>query len=138
MLVEEAMTSSVRTLYRRDAAMLVWWGTRVEAVSAVSRLERRRKLTEGSAVSALARLGALARSWNEVQPVEEIRETAARLLRVHDLRAADAFQLAAALLASERRPSSLEFVSLDDRLSAAASREGFVLMPLPKKRRPGS
>jgi predicted nucleic acid-binding protein len=134
MLVEEASTSSVRAAYRRDTAMLVWWGTRVEATSAVSRLERQRKLTEGSAIGALARLGALARSWNEIQPVEEVRETAVRLLRVHDLRAADAYQLAAALLASERQPSTLEFVCLDDRLAAAARREGFTLTLIQEKR----
>jgi uncharacterized protein len=44
---------------------------------------------------------------------------------VHPLRAADALQLAAAVVAAERDPPSLEFVSLDDRLLEAASREGF-------------
>jgi hypothetical protein len=48
-------------------------------------------------------------------------------LRVHPLRAADALQLAAAFIAAERRPSSLEVVTLDDRLAAAARKEGFVL-----------
>jgi hypothetical protein len=44
---------------------------------------------------------------------------------VHDLRAADAHQLAAAFVAAESRPPSLEIVTLDDRLAAAATREGF-------------
>jgi hypothetical protein len=52
-------------------------------------------------------------------------------LRVHPLRAADALQLAAAYIAAERRPSSLELVILDDRLAAAARREGFVLLEVP-------
>jgi predicted nucleic acid-binding protein len=43
------------------------------------------------------------------------------------LRAADALQLAAAYVAAERRPPSLEVVTLDDRLAAAARKEGFVL-----------
>ena len=43
-----------------------------------------------------------------------------RLLRVHDLPAADALQLAAALAASEQSPESLEVVCLDTRLAAAA------------------
>ena len=111
--------------------ILAWWGTRVECISAVARLEREQKLSSTGAAAALAHLNNLARSWNEIQPVEEIRETAGRFLRVHNLRAADALQLAAAFLASERRPPSLEFVSLDDRLSAAAEREGFVLVPVP-------
>ena len=62
---------------------------------------------------------------HEVEPGEELRESAKRLLRVHDLRTADALQLAAAVYVAEARPSTLEFVSLDDRLLAAARREGF-------------
>lgn len=55
----------------------------------------------------------------------EANELAHRLLRVHPLRAADALQLAAATIAAERRPPTLTFVTLDDRLRAAADREGF-------------
>jgi uncharacterized protein with PIN domain len=35
------------------------------------------------------------------------------------------FQLAAAMVAAERDPATLEFLSLDERLDEAASREGF-------------
>lgn len=133
LLVEETTTSSMRALYVSDSVILAWWGTRVECVSAVARLERERRLSDTGVAAALAHLNALAVSWNEIQPGEEIRETAARLLRVHNLRASDAFQLAAAFLASERRPPSLEIVSLDDRLSAAAEREGFVLVPVSRR-----
>jgi hypothetical protein len=62
-----------------------------------------------------------------VLPVEAVRRTARRLLRVHDLRADDALQLAAAVVAAEGDPSSLEIVSLDDRLTEAARREGFIV-----------
>jgi predicted nucleic acid-binding protein len=44
------------------------------------------------------------------------------------LRAADALQLAAAFLAAERRPSTLEMVTLDERLADAARKEGFELI----------
>ena len=77
----------------------------------------------------MKRLRALGSAWQEIQPVEEIKETAVRFVRVHSLRAGDATQLAAAFLASERRPASLYFVCLDHRLRKAASREGFILMP---------
>jgi hypothetical protein len=56
-----------------------------------------------------------------------VREVARRYLRVHPLRAADALQLAAAFVAAERRPPTLTVVTLDDRLRAAAEKEGFVL-----------
>jgi uncharacterized protein len=65
-------------------------------------------------------------AWHEVEPSDEVRESAKRLLRVHDLRTAEALQLAAAFYVAEARPSTLEFVSLDERLMAAARREGFV------------
>jgi hypothetical protein len=48
-----------------------------------------------------------------------------RLLRVHDLRAADALQLGAALTFAEGQPDALGFVTLDGRLAKAAVREGF-------------
>ena len=54
-----------------------------------------------------------------------------RLLSVHDLRAADALQLAAAFFVAEARPSTLEFVCLDDPPLAAARREGFTTRTLP-------
>jgi hypothetical protein len=56
-----------------------------------------------------------------------VRDVARRLLRVHPLRAADALQLAAAYLAAERRPSTLEIVTLDERVRLAAAKEGFIV-----------
>ena len=62
--------------------------------------------------------------WAEVQPSDQLRAVATRLLRVHVLRAADALQLAAALTAAERQPASLEIVTFDERLALVAEREG--------------
>jgi hypothetical protein len=72
----------------------------------------------------------LANSWHEVDPSESVREVAIRFLRVHPLRSADALQLAAAFVAAQRRPASLELVTLDDRLGAAARKEGFAVFDL--------
>ena len=65
-----------------------------------------------------------------IDPSDVIRETATRFLRVHPLRAADALQLAAAFAAAERRPASLEIVTLDDRLADVAGKEGFAVFDL--------
>ena len=62
-----------------------------------------------------------------IRPSERVRQRALRLLRVHPLRAADALQLAAALVAASEEPADLELVSSDARLSAAARQEGFVV-----------
>ena len=110
--------------------MLVWWGSEVECVSALARLERNDALSPRSVMLALRRLGQLATAWHEIDPSDTIREAATRFLRVHPLRAADALQLAAAFLAAERRPASLEMVTLDDRLADAARKEGFAVIDM--------
>lgn len=46
-------------------------------------------------------------------------------LRVHPLRAADALQLAAALVSCGEDPHGFSFLTGDDRLRLAAEREGF-------------
>ncbi len=128
LLVGEARTEIVRPIAEDDPVMLVSWATVVECVSAIARLERDGDLTSEATLAALERLDAVAEGWNEVQPVEAARRAARRLLRVHRLRAADALQLAAAVVAAEGHPASLEVVTLDDRLVEAARREGFVVL----------
>ncbi|MGH7567607.1 MAG: hypothetical protein ACREL9_01365 [Gemmatimonadales bacterium] len=64
-------------------------------------------------------------AWQEILAGDAVRMTAQRLLRVHPVRAGDALQLAAAIIAAGHEPATLEFVSLDARLNEAASREGF-------------
>jgi len=73
--------------------------------------------------------GAEQSGWVEVPPLDRIRDAARRLVAVHDLRVADAVQLAGALTASANRPETLPFVTLDERLGVAARREGFRLLP---------
>ena len=128
LLVAESTTRSVQALARRDPDMLAWWGSRVECASALARLERDALLDRKDAALAFDRLKQLADAWHEIEPSEILRENALRFLRVHPLRAADALQLAAAFVAAERRPSSLEVVTLDGRLADAALKEGFELI----------
>ena len=109
--------------------MLVWWGTPIECTSAIARRERDDALTVADASICIDRLRALASAWHEILPEEPVRGLALRLLRVHPLRTADSLQLAAAIIASEHQPATLEFVSLDTRLNDAASREGFPVHP---------
>jgi predicted nucleic acid-binding protein len=125
LLVEEVLTDQIVELYRRDRTTVTWWGTRVECASALARVERLGGLELAEAGAAFDRLETFADTWHEIEPGEAVRETAQRFLRVHDLRAADALQLAAAFWASEVHPSTLEVVTLDDRLAIAAEREGF-------------
>ena len=123
LLVAEESTRRLQALAAKDSAMLVWWGSAVECISALARLERDGALSSPAMTLALQRLQQLSAGWHEIDPSDEIRETAARFLRVHPLRGADALQLAA-----ERRPASLEIVTLDDRLANVARKEGFALL----------
>ena len=131
LLMTEAATKTLQGHAAADPAMLVWWAAEVECASALARLEREGTLAEAAGIEAFDRLKRLASGWHEVDPSDSIREAAVRFLRVHPLRAADALQLAAAFIVAERRPSSVEVVTLDDRLAAAARKEGFVLVEVP-------
>jgi uncharacterized protein len=110
--------------------MTVWWATEVECASAIARFERDEEITRGASQRAFDRLDDLVRAWTEVEPAPVVRRSARRLLRAHELRAADALQLAAALEAAEGDAPSLELVTLDKRLADAARREGFSVVDL--------
>ena len=128
LLVQESRTNDARAALAVDAAIVTWWGTRIECTSAIARLERAAALTPRQAAQALAILGELASSWNEILPTDSLRLTACRLLRVHSLRAADSMQLAAATVMAGQRTNQVRFLAFDDRLREAASREGFVVI----------
>lgn len=128
LLTTDRTTPAVTAAFRADPDLIVWWATGLECLSALSRLEREGRLVGAPLNEAVHRLRELTRGWQEIEPAERTRETAQRLLRVHPIRAADALQLAAAIVAAEDHPASLPFVTLDDRLADAASREGFPIV----------
>lgn len=129
LLLDEQHSETCAQGLDEDPAMVVWWCTRVECVSALTRREREGTLTAEMMNSALEALDELAAGWSIVAPLDLIAQTARRLLRVHPLRAADALQLASALSACASRPQTVPFVCLDEQLRAAAQREGCVVTP---------
>jgi uncharacterized protein len=128
LIAEEPTRDYLLQLLEQDTDMLAWWGSPVEIASALARREREGSLTANQVTTALTAAHLLAESWHEVVPSDSIRRTAERLLRAHPLRAADSLQLAAALIAADHDPRSLEFVCLDVRLARAAQREGFLVI----------
>jgi hypothetical protein len=129
-LVDEPGSDRMRELADDGTALAVWWATRVECVSAIARRVRLSPTDARHAEEALDTLREAVAGWVEIPPTERLRDDAGRLVRVHDLRSADAFQLAAARAASDDLPETLPFVTLDDRLALAASREGFPVLGL--------
>lgn len=130
LLLDQEATALVTSLLTDDPEVVAWWGTPVECASAAVRLRREGRLTVAEEQRVLDLLGRLRDSWLEVMPSEEVRAQASRLLRLHPLRAADAFQLAAARIWAA--PSSeVDFVTFDERLGLAARLEGFRVLPGP-------
>lgn len=125
LLLEQPLSERSRQLHAADPGMVAWWGSSIECASAIARLHREDRLTAAEDRQARSLLTMLSASWFEVQPGDAVRAQALRLLRLHSLRAADALQLAAALEWGGSPPEG-QFVSFDERLNAAAEREGFV------------
>lgn len=127
--VSEPASQRISRILKEDESMVVWWASRVECVSALARRVREGSLAATAIRQSMIILDSLADTWSEVEPVPAVRSAAERLLRVHPIRAADALQLAAALLWAGSSPRDHVIVCLDQILRDAAAREGFTLLP---------
>ncbi len=128
-LLLEPGSDVMRELFADDPAISAWWATDIECASAIARRTRAGALEPADAAEAYTALSALARTWTEIPPSDGLRDSARQVVRMHEIRAADAFQLAAARAASDGAPESLPLVTLDERLALAARREGFPVLP---------
>lgn len=128
LVVDEPLSARARRLAQSGGAMVVWWGTATECLSALARREREAVLSPAAADQARALLTVLQQAWHEILATETVRAHAARLLRRHPLRAADALQLAAALTWAAGRPAASRLATFDQRLAEAARGEGFELV----------
>lgn len=127
--LKEPSSDLISRLAKKDEDFVVWWATRIECISAMSRRRREGVLSNDAEQRARSTLAVLAAAWSEVQPTERVRQRAERLLMVHPLRAADAFQLGAAILWTEEGTLASEFVCRDQNLREAALKEGLSLFP---------
>lgn len=125
LLVTEATSELRKHQYDADPWAVAWFGTLVEIESSLVRRQREGQLPAEVERAARNRLTEITKQWTEVIPTAEVRARAIRLLRVHQLRAAAAFQLAAALIFCREQPQHLPFLTADQRLRDAASLEGF-------------
>lgn len=124
LLVNEPDSLAREAALEQDHEIVVWYATQVELESAIAR-RRREGMPVVDERAARARLRLLVDAWHEIQPTAVLRDRAIRLLRVHPLRSADAFQLAAALVVCRDNPAGAAFLTGDARLREAAEREGF-------------
>jgi uncharacterized protein len=111
----------------RDAGVVAWWATAVEGRSALVRLRREGHLSDSAFRVSRERLSALLSSSKEILPTEAVRKIALLQVERFPLRAADALQLAAALVWCGEHPRGRWFICDDRRLTAAAAATGFAV-----------
>ncbi len=124
-MVAERATSRAERWLRTDPEVVVWTLTRVELLSALARRRREEPTASRRLLAARRELLTAWERWSEVTAVDIVRRHAERVVETHPVRAADALQLGAALVAAEENPAAIEFVTLDLRQAEAAEREGF-------------
>jgi predicted nucleic acid-binding protein len=86
-------------------------------------------LKENEFQRAKSRLQVLLDHAYEIIHLEKVKSRAARLLEVHPLKAANACQLAAALVVTQEDPARVKLITFDQRLMTAAKKEGFSVNP---------
>lgn len=128
-LLNEPRSEKIKNFLAEDQHMVVWWATIIECWSAISRLCREGYLTDEDENRVREILQILVASWTEIEPTAPVKQNAARLIKIHPLRAADSLQLAAAMVWAQGNPTDSEFVCLDERLRRAVNLEGFKLAP---------
>lgn len=110
-------------------ANFAWSFTEVEVGSVFGRLLRMGSLLPTEVASAEKFWIEIASGLQIVTRYDDVKKRAIRLLRVHPLKAADAMQLAAALVVTDENPDAMDFVTLDARLKTCAANEGFHVLP---------
>ncbi len=126
--VREPASAQARQLLRQYTKPVVWWGTYAEGWSAFERTYRQDVLDTLERETARRKLQLLATIWTEITPDGEIRRLTLELLEKYSLRTGDAFQLAAALVWCDEKPSRRIFICHDMRLAEAAQQVGFTVI----------
>jgi predicted nucleic acid-binding protein len=129
LLIRENSSEIVLKIIEEDPEMAVWWGTETECLSALARREREKQLSRHEVTAAEHDLSGILSGALEIMPSHEVRRHARRLLMTHPLRAADAFQLAAAMVLAGDQPSQVAIITFDQNLAICAQREGLITLP---------
>ena len=131
--VREPGAVSVRRWLKADAGA----ASRLSEVEVASALVRRAREGAFTAVERDRALASLTDDFASLIMVEftpEVMAGARALLLRHQLRAADAVQLASCLYLQREMKQPLPFVAFDVRLAEAARHEGLTVVPVPKAR----
>jgi hypothetical protein len=127
--VREPASGKIEPLLQRDPDVAFWWGAPLECGEALLAARRKERISAADLQNARTVIDHLRSRAFEVQPTDELRARALRILSVHELSAAGALELAAALIWCRERTQGAGFVSLQGALRLAAALEGFRVLP---------
>jgi len=128
LLVREHKSDDVRRILQEDGNIIASWITPVEVSSSLWRRRHHNHLSLEEHQRAETRFAQLSTRWLEVAQSAVAIEVALDLLARHRLRALDAIQLGT-LISIREALSKLPFITLDEKLAAAARAEGFPVLP---------
>ena len=121
--VEEEHSSEVLR-WLEESKPVVCRLSEVEIASALSRRCRQGLISLADRDRALAALDADLKAVHVIELTQEVFQAARAALFRHPLRAADAIQLACAVVLRDRLQTRVAFLTFDERLAAASEREG--------------
>lgn len=122
--VPQRQTIRATAIYE-NCQVVAWWGTEVEMVSGLARLQRMGEISPSQFLDGRRLAKDIVGAWTSADSPTSIADEACRLLERFQLRAADALQLAVALEVCEHRPRGHVFVTADRKLADAAEKSGF-------------
>ncbi len=126
----QAASHKSRLIRRSFSELVFWWGTHVEVYSGINRLRNEVAIRESQSLAAISKWNQVYATSLVVEPTETVLNIAVSLTSKMNIRALDAFQLAAALAWCNGRPRNRPFVCADKRLGEAASDAGFDVVEL--------
>ncbi len=126
-LLQQTFSTQARRLLRKYQKPVLAWTTPIEVQSALSRLYREGYLNDKGYQAAVDRFSNIEDNRLEVLPTAKLRDLAKEMLRSYDVRAADAIQLASALLWCNEKSKGKPFITFDARLAEAATKAGFAV-----------
>jgi predicted nucleic acid-binding protein len=127
--VREPASGKIEPLLQRDPDVAFWWGAPLECGETLLAARRKERISVADLQNARTVIDHLRARAFEVQPTDELRARALRILSVHELSAAGALELAAALIWCRERTQGVGFVSIHGALRLAAALEGFRVLP---------
>ncbi len=134
LILKEDASQILMDLYEDHSPIYTWTLSSIEVYSAIHRRSKMAKVTAGELQSWLKRWEIIQACINYIEAIPLVKKISENVLRVHELKAADSLQLAAAIFL--RNPSALMhtdkksfFLTTDKQLAKAAFKEGFEVLP---------